>query len=40
VNLQAFKEAQRAAKRAGQELDEDDDYYEDDDDQAEVYYAP
>tara|TARA_R110001592_G_scaffold177076_2_gene417255 strand:- start:58557 stop:59759 length:1203 start_codon:yes stop_codon:yes gene_type:complete len=38
-NLQAFKEAQRAARQAGQEVDEDDDY-DDDDDEAEVYYAP
>ena len=40
-NLQAFKEAQRAAREAGQEIDEDDyDYDDDDDDQAEVFYAP
>jgi len=39
-NLLAFKEAQRAARKAGQdEVDEDDDF-DDDDDEAEVYYAP
>lgn len=40
-NLQAFKEAQRAARAAGLEVDdEDDDYDDDDEDQAEVFYAP
>lgn len=39
VNLQAFKEAQRAARQAGKALDEDEDY-DDDDDEAEVFYAP
>jgi GTP-binding protein len=39
VNLQAYKEAQKAAKKASKEDDDEDDYY-DDDDEAEVYYAP
>ncbi len=40
VNLQAYKEAQKAAKKASKEEDDEDDYYDDDDDEAEVYYAP
>lgn len=41
VNLQAFKEAQKAARQALKgEVDEEDDDYYDDDDEAEVYYAP
>lgn len=39
-NLQAFKEAQRAARAAGLEVDDEDDYDDDDEDQAEVFYAP
>ena len=39
-NLQAFKEAQRQARRNGQVIDEDEDDFDDDDDQAEVFYAP
>lgn len=40
-NLQAFKEAQRAARAAGLEVDDEgDDFDDDDEDQAEVFYAP
>jgi GTP-binding protein len=40
-NLLAFKEAQRAARKAkGDEDDDEDDFDDDDDDEAEVYYAP
>ena len=39
-NLQAFKAAQRAAREAGEGVDDEDFDDEDDDDEAEVFYAP